>query len=488
MLLLSIIAALFVGAAVVVCDGFLVTAASRSFASSAASSSSGALSFSPPVGVVDASSVSSSSRRRRNLAPSSRPPRASSSSARLRTMLMGEQGSALRGGALVGSISSGLGKLRREGKTAMKKAHDAYELGELAGILFLAFGSESFLKFVNNQVLNRTIHRDKPKDFEESRLSIVSRLTCQLGQVGLIVYAGELFLIFLRALGVPYLQQKPKLLATSVYGYWIVRKLSDLKNYLLDNFIERYPNRIGYRLASRKLVYARAIDIILYLVGAIILLDMNQFDIGVALKSLLTLGGVSSLVVGLALKEPVTEIIQGTNLLLADKFRTGDVIKLGDGTAGSVVDMRWTDTQIRGTDDSFVRIPHTQLAKTRVINLSRTHRSQFLQEIKLPRSDLTKVHQIVDDIKEEIRTSCPKLIVDGTMPFRVHWTSFDGDKLVVTVDCNFRIRRLSDEYWDNRQNVLSAIARAIENNEKPAIKPPDLIQKPINEPNGNLSA
>jgi len=91
----------------------------------------------------------------------------------------------------------------------------------------------------------------------------------------------------------------------------------------------------------------------------------------------LTLGGVSSVVVGsLALKDPVTEIAQGTNLLLSDKFSAGDVIKLSDGTCGKVATFEWTDVILQGNDNSIVRIPHSQLASMRIINMTRMMDSQ----------------------------------------------------------------------------------------------------------------
>jgi small conductance mechanosensitive channel len=215
-------------------------------------------------------------------------------------------------------------------------------------------------------------------------------------------------------------------------------------------------------LASRKTLYNRILDSAIYLVALLLFFDANSINAGVAIKSLLTLGGVSSVVVGLALKEPVTEIIQGTSILLSNKFTTGDSILLGDGTSGHVQDIKWTDSQLRGFDGSFVRIPHSQMAKTRVVNLSRHPTSQFREDLNLPYRSPEKIKKLVRDIKDEVKLSCPKLVDNEVLPLNVHWTQFDGkDTMTVTVDCHFYIQRLGTAYWDNRQNVLMAIARAI---------------------------
>jgi small-conductance mechanosensitive channel len=174
-------------------------------------------------------------------------------------------------------------------------------------------------------------------------------------------------------------------------------------------------------------------------------------------------------VVGLALKEPATEIIQGTSILLSNKFSTGDVIKLSDGTVGQVQDLKWTDSMIRGSDNSFVRIPHTQMAKQRIVNLSRQPSSQVSQKLTLPNRGPEQIKRLIEDIKNEIRASCPKLIEDENSErrFLVHWTDLEKDNAIITIEAHFRIPRLSKVYWENRQEVLVAISTAVERYNKP---------------------
>lgn len=254
-----------------------------------------------------------------------------------------------------------------------------------------------------------------------------------------------------------------------MYGVWFAKLVSAFKTSLVDGYFRRNSTnpRFKVNLASRKTIFNNILDAAIYLVTALILLETNHIDVGVAFKSLLTLGGVSSVVVGLALKEPITEIIQGTSMLLSNKFSTGDIIKLSDGTSGQVQDMKWTDVMMRGSDNSFVRIPHTQLAKQRIINLSRMPCSQVSQKIYLPNKGATKIKSVLDDIKNEIRKSCPKLIDDGTERFLVHWSDIEknGD-IVVSIETHFRIPRLGTKYDNNRQEVLMAITRAVDRYKK----------------------
>jgi hypothetical protein len=73
-----------------------------------------------------------------------------------------------------------------------------------------------------------------------------------------------------------------------------------------------------------------------------------------------------------------------------------------------------------------------------------------------------KIKQLLEDIKREIRSACPMLIDDSSEPFRVHWTDLDGDKAVISIESHYRIPRLGNEYWENRQELLAAISRAVE--------------------------
>lgn len=362
---------------------------------------------------------------------------------------------------LVGNISEFFSALLGRSGSALEGTLNAFDIPELIPILALSFLPEIFLRFVSTQIINKTIRRTNPLEFEDTPyLSKVSRVLCQIGQLALGVYAGELFLIFLCGLGVPGLNNRSRLLASLVYGNYIAQQVCGVKANLVDRALRRYRRS----WASRKPLVNRVLDAMIYLIATIMILEFNNIDVGVALKSVLALGGVSSVVAGLALKEPATEIIQGTSLLLSNKFSSGDVIKLSDGTVGQVQDLKWTDSMIRGSDNSFVRIPHTQMAKQRIVNLSRQPSSQVSQKLTLPNRGPDQIKQLIDDMKSEIRTSCPMLIEDddsSARRFLVHWTDIEKENVIINIESHFRIPRLSKRYWENRQEVLVAISRAV---------------------------
>jgi small-conductance mechanosensitive channel len=137
---------------------------------------------------------------------------------------------------------------------------------------------------------------------------------------------------------------------------------------------------------------------------------------------------------------------------------------LGDGTGGIVNRIGLVETELKGPDGVTEKIPNSLLYKQRVKNLSRVQVCQVRQVLRFPIQDIPRMPSIIEDIKIEIRAACPKLIVDGSKPFTVTLFNFKEDYLEVVVNTFHDIKPGSTFYLDNRQNMLFAIAKAVEKN------------------------
>lgn len=356
---------------------------------------------------------------------------------------------------LVGNISSALTAILSKNHAAVQLVEEAIRWSDLQVLLAIAFLPHFLLKFINNQIINKTIRRKSPLEFQDTPfLSIFSEHVCQVGRLGLLVYFGELFIVFLSGLDVPYLDDKPTLLASLAYSLWMAQTASEISTTLLTR-------ACSYKVCSQMTLWSRFLTIIIYLIVALLFLDANHIDIGMTMTYILTLGSVSSVMMGLALKDPLTEIVQGTNLLLSDKFSVGDVIQLSNGkTRGLVQSFEWMDVVMEGDDNSMTRIPHSVIAKTQIVNMTRMVDSQVSQTLALANHGPVKIETLLKSIQSEIRESCPKL--NEQQPFRVTLTDLGGDnKIVISIESHYDIPRLSEEYWENRQAVLMAINRAV---------------------------
>ena len=91
-------------------------------------------------------------------------------------------------------------------------------------------------------------------------------------------------------------------------------------------------------------------------------------------------------------------------------------------------------------------------------------KSQVTQILRFEYDALPKMPQVMESIKQEIEASCPELIKDGSRPFRVSMNAFNVDHIEVIVDTRHNLPPLGKVNWENRQRVLEAIARAVEQN------------------------
>ena len=94
---------------------------------------------------------------------------------------------------------------------------------------------------------------------------------------------------------------------------------------------------------------------------------------GLNLGSLLAALGVGSLVIGLALQEPLGNLFNGISLLMAQPFRKGDWIEVGD-EKGKVKDFNWRSVKIINRNNELVVIPNNVIGKETIKNLSRPSR------------------------------------------------------------------------------------------------------------------
>jgi small-conductance mechanosensitive channel len=110
----------------------------------------------------------------------------------------------------------------------------------------------------------------------------------------------------------------------------------------------------------------RIVNMILYLIAGMILLDHFGVNIGSLLVSL----GVGSLAIALAAQETVANMIAGFVILADQPFRIGDRIKLPTGEEGDVHQIGLRSTRILNGDDNLLIIPNGELVKSRIVNYS----------------------------------------------------------------------------------------------------------------------
>jgi MscS family membrane protein len=110
----------------------------------------------------------------------------------------------------------------------------------------------------------------------------------------------------------------------------------------------------------------KALNIVLLLVGAMVVFDHFDINVGSLLISL----GVGSLAVALAAQDTLANMIAGFVIMVDRPFRVGDRVQLASGSMGDVAEIGLRSTRILDFDNNLIVVPNSELIKHPVVNLS----------------------------------------------------------------------------------------------------------------------
>ena len=178
----------------------------------------------------------------------------------------------------------------------------------------------------------------------------------------------------------------------------LVIVLTRLISRIIETTFEWYFSEVARRtdgsVASTFVpLVSRIIDIVLFLIAGVIILDHFGINIGSLLVSL----GVGSLAVALAAQETVANMIAGFVILIDQPFRPGDRIRLPSGEEGDSVEIGLRSTRILNYDNNLVVIPNSELVKNLIVNFSFPNRAmRIVVEVSVGHgTELEKVKKIL---------------------------------------------------------------------------------------------
>ena len=101
-----------------------------------------------------------------------------------------------------------------------------------------------------------------------------------------------------------------------------------------------------------------------YAIGFLIILQ----SLGISVMPVLTALGIGGVTIALGLKDTISNLIAGIHILLAQRIKPGQYIKLTTGEEGIIDDINWRDTTLRNLDNHLVIIPNAAIYSTIVTN------------------------------------------------------------------------------------------------------------------------
>lgn len=126
------------------------------------------------------------------------------------------------------------------------------------------------------------------------------------------------------------------------------------------------PSSPGHNAAVLLPLVQRLASLLVWTIGLIMVLDHFGQNVGSVVAAL----GVTSLAIGLAAQQALSNIIAGLVLAVDHPFRIGDRLKLPSGDCGEVLELGMRATHIRLPDGSLLVVPNADLVSSRLVNQS----------------------------------------------------------------------------------------------------------------------
>jgi small conductance mechanosensitive channel len=159
------------------------------------------------------------------------------------------------------------------------------------------------------------------------------------------------------------LKEAPLLLERLIVGL-IVFGIGYLITRLLQHAVVRAVRRTPGGVAVE-----HALSRVIAIVGITLSLLTALSTVGVDINALIAALGLTSLAIGLALKDTIENAITGVLLLIQRPFKVGDVVQVASVT-GTVVDVAIRTTKIKSVDGLHVLIPNRHVYDAVITNWS----------------------------------------------------------------------------------------------------------------------
>lgn len=143
----------------------------------------------------------------------------------------------------------------------------------------------------------------------------------------------------------------------------LIRIINNLARYWKLEWADKTESTADDRLIPLIEKIMKAVVIIL---GVIFIFDSWNIDI----SPLLATAGIAGIAISFAVKDSLTNILGGLQLVLDKTFKVGDKVELDSGEMGVILDIGLRSTKLRTYDNEVIYIPNGNLANTKIKNFT----------------------------------------------------------------------------------------------------------------------
>eukprot|EP00257_Ricinus_communis_P024271 XP_015584434.2 LOW QUALITY PROTEIN: mechanosensitive ion channel protein 1, mitochondrial [Ricinus communis] len=178
---------------------------------------------------------------------------------------------------------------------------------------------------------------------------------------------------------------------------------------------------------------------------------------GVAVQSILTVGGIGGVATAFAARDILGNVLSGVSMQFSKPFSLGDTIKAGS-IEGQVVEMGLTTTMLLNAEKFPVIVPNSLFSSQVIVNKSRAQWRAMMSKIPVNIEDLNKIPQVSNDIKSMLKLN-PKVFLGKEVPY-CFLSRIESSFAELTIGCNL-ISMSKDELYSTEQDILLQSVRII---------------------------
>ncbi|WCJ22741.1 Mechanosensitive ion channel protein [Euphorbia peplus] len=171
---------------------------------------------------------------------------------------------------------------------------------------------------------------------------------------------------------------------------------------------------------------------------------------GVAVQSVLTVGGIGGVATAFAARDILGNVLSGVSMQFSKPFSLGDTIKAGS-IEGQVIEMGLTRTVLLNTEKFPVLVPNSLFSSQVIVNKSRAEWRGMVTKIPVKADDLDKIPEVSNDIKNMLKEN-PKVFLGKEAPY-CFLSRVDSSCAELTIGYNLT-RMSKDELYSTEADIL----------------------------------
>lgn len=178
-----------------------------------------------------------------------------------------------------------------------------------------------------------------------------------------------------------------------VFALFLILFVGRLKQILI-----RRRTDINARVRSSMDIGTRIVQLVVLAMATLIGLSVYGIDV----TGVIALGGIGGIIIGLAAKDALANIISGLIIFIDHPFDVGDWIICHSGGArieGTVEEISWRATQIRTFDKRALYVPNSIFSANPVENPQRMTHRRIYETFGVRYCDAPRMHEIIQRVR-----------------------------------------------------------------------------------------